>query len=741
MKHFIGFLLGFVSVMLVNASNPVPALVWQTLGNEPYGKKAKYVQRFTLSNHQDVKRLCFNQFARPMRALNPADTLVEIVPGYYYVDSERFGGNEPIDIDIEVIGWIEMRAYIPDGFHAISNDDKLMPVEFSRKTLFAEPEMRNFPGRDRHSYGDKIYKRNAELAFEGKAGVFDIVPSFKSVEICPGSFTEGLPIEERIVESDRPEYYRMTIKPEGALIEAADSATARMAHRILKNKLLAPNKGKIPCAVIEDYPDYGYRGMMVDVARNFIRPSELEDLVRLMSDYRFNRLHFHPVDDEAWRLEIQGLPELTEIGARRGYTLGGDDFLPQIFAGDGNPETVSGTANGYYSKHDFINLLRLCDSLGIKVITEIESPGHARAALRAMEARARRTGDKTYLMSEPEDTSSYTSAQSFRDNVMNPALEGTYRFIDKVVDEIRDMYRQAGVPFIGIHLGGDEVPGGAWDSSSAAAHLCDSLGIEGTHALQGYYSRRIAQSMKDRGITLYGWQELGVGYDESFNAEVAPVVGGINCWRNLLPPEKNVARKAIKAGFPVILSNVDYFYVDQVYDFNPEENGLFWGGAVDEFQTLKGYGDTLCPPVQNAAGKVIGVQGQLFGETIRNYKQLQTYLFPKMLGIAERGWNSRPTYTEKEYNRVLATKELPVLVENGVAIHLRAPGIIVENGVVKMNTPFAGGEIRYTIDGSEPTSESMLYEGEFVLPESAKEIRARWYNLDTESVTTLLYVI
>lgn len=725
---------------IIGAYAANPEVEWKNFRHELAGKRTKYVQRFTLSNHEDVKRLCFNEFARPMRAINPADTLVEIVPGYYYIDSERFGGKDPIDIDIEVTGYFETMAYLPGGFHAIDSAGKTVPVKFSHGPLFGSPELRNVPGRDRHVYGDSVFRRNEELAFSGKAGVFDIVPSFKSVKITKGAFKSGLPVEEKIIKADKPEFYRITLTPKGAVIEAADKATLRMARRTLERQLLKPNHGEIPCAVIEDYPDFPYRGMMIDVARNFIRPAELYNLVELMADYRFSRLHFHPTDDEAWRLEIPGLPELTEYGSRRGYTLDGKDFLPQIFAGDGNPETQEGTANGYYSKQDFIHLLRLCDSLGIKVITEIESPGHGRAAIKAMEYRERKTGDGSYLMSEKNDTSYYVSAQAFHDNIMNPALPGTYKFINKVVDEIRGMYDEAGVPFIGIHLGGDEVPRKAWDGSPAVSHLSDSLGISGTHAVQGYYSRRIAGDMKKKDIPLYGWEELGVGYDDKFNAEVAPAVGGVNCWHNVRPVDRNVARRAIAGGYPVILSNVDYFYVDQIYTFHPEENGLYWGGQVDEFKTLKGYSDILCPPLDGAKGKVIGVQGQLFGETIRNYPQVQTYLFPKMLGIAERGWNSKPTYTDPEYNRLLATKILPGLVEDGVAIHLRAPGIIVREGKVLMNTPFAGGVVRYTLDGSEPTAQSAEYKGEFSLPEEVDEIRARWYNLGTESVTTLLYI-
>ena len=202
---------------------------------------------------------------------------------------------------------------------------------------------------------------------------------------------------------------------------------------------------------------------MIDIARNFYNPEQMQKIVGLMADYRLNTLHFHITDDEAWRLEIPGLPELTEVGSRRGYTLDSKDFLPGVFNGDGNPDSKAGTANGYFSRDEFISFLKYCDSIGISVIPEVESPGHARAAIMAMNAYERRTGDATYRLTEPGDTSVYTSAQDYHDNLMNPAMPGTYAFIAKIVDEIEAMYHEAGVTLPGIHLGGDEVPEGAWD--------------------------------------------------------------------------------------------------------------------------------------------------------------------------------------------------------------------------------------------------------------------------------------
>ena len=175
--------------------------------------------------------------------------------------------------------------------------------------------------------------------------------------------------------------------------------------------------------MVEDYPDFHYRGLMIDVSRNFIPLSQVQSVVYKMASLRMNRLHFHIVDDEAWRLEIPGLPELTSVGARRGYTTDEKDFLAQLFAGNGDPNSTGGTANGYITREEFKDFIAFCYSLGIEVIPEIESPGHARAAIKSMEARYRNTGDDTYLLREYGDTV-FTSAQSFHDNIMNPALPG-----------------------------------------------------------------------------------------------------------------------------------------------------------------------------------------------------------------------------------------------------------------------------------------------------------------------------
>ncbi|MDE7419578.1 MAG: family 20 glycosylhydrolase, partial [Muribaculaceae bacterium] len=688
----------FIPLFMTVAANQ-PTVSWKLFTNED----GQCIERFIVNHADSVSRLCFTQLPRPMKAISEGDSIVEINAGYYYLTSADFGTNkDDIIIDVECEWPLRSISEGPEAFHALSKDGSIIPVALFKKQSMIEAALNDEKWMKWVIPADSIYRLNEKIA-KGKApGPFDIAPSFKKIKLTEGTYTPGSPVKTALIQHENPEYYKITLTPEFALIEGASKKAVKMGVRMLERRLITTDTKSLPCVVIEDWPDYPYRGLMIDIARNFQTPETMRHIADLMADYRFNRLHFHITDDEAWRLEIRDLPELTDIGAKRGYTTDSRDFLPDIFAGTGDPNNNLPTANGHFTRQEFIDFIKYCDSIGISVIPEIESPGHARAAIKSMESRYLKTGDDTFRMIEDGDSSQYTTAQLYHDNLMNPALEGTYRFIGKVVDEIASMYKDAGVELIGIHLGGDEVPEGAWDGSHSANEMSEKFGLEGRHALQGEYVKRISRMMKERGIPLYGWQDICTDYDDAFHAEVAPTIGGMNCWVSPHTIEDNVAIKGVKAGYPVIISNVDYFYMDMLYTPHPEEKGLFWGGFTDELQTLSGYPDIICPLDGSEKGKVVGVSGQLFAETIRNREDMERLLFPKCLGLAERGWNNSPTYSEEDFNILIGTKELARLTNTGTEWHLRQPGIKIENGKIFMNSPYPDTEIHYELNGLNP---------------------------------------
>src|ERR1051325_8906758 len=255
-----------------------------------------------------------------------------------------------------------------------------------------------------------------------------------------------------------PEAYELVIDPAtGVRIVGVSSAGVFYGLQSLRTFLPPPTPAAglvLPATRVVDAPRFGYRGFMLDVARNFqTKPAVLRTL-DLLARYKLNVFHMHLTDDEGWRVEIAGLPELTTVGARRGHTLDSKRFLQPAF-GSG-PRVDQPWGSGFFSHADYIEIVRYAAARHIEVIPEIEMPGHARAAIKAMEARA----DRGHSLSEPEDRSVYTSVQGYPDNVINPALESTYRFIERVVGDLAAMHREAGAPLRHTHLGGDEGPGG-----------------------------------------------------------------------------------------------------------------------------------------------------------------------------------------------------------------------------------------------------------------------------------------
>ncbi len=714
---------------------------WTTLGNVAGNDGAiTYTQRFTVKGDTDFSRLAFNQFARKMKAVNPADTLIEIVPGYYAVASPRFAAADggPVTVDIETRGALQNICYGPDGVHIVRADGSTDPVEFVRADITASPELYSTAKSDLMPYGDIIFDKNASrpaVALDH----YDIIPSLKKVrklgfDIPPTSY------ELEFVKTDNPtpDWFRATVRSSKVTVETNNPGLAaeRLSRVLLSDR-------PVPAAVIEDWPDFPYRGLMIDIARNYQTPAEMRRVIDLMCRYGLNHLHFHIADDEAWRLEIPGLPELTEVGGRRGYTLDSADFLPQIFTGDGNPGSEN-SSNGHFTRRDFIDLLRYADERDVRVIPEIESPGHARAAIYAMEKRFRDTGDDTYRLIDPADTSAYTSAQAFHDNVMNLAMPGPVNFMTKVGREIKEMYREAGVVLPAIHIGGDEVAKGAWKGSPIARRYMAEHDMADERELHLIYIKELIGRYGELDIPISGWQEIAVGHGGEYDALVRPHVYSVNCW-STLGPQSSVTRKAAEGGYPTVLSNVDHFYLDMCYNRHPYERGLTWGGTVDEFDALHGYARRLCQVDSAAFGNVVGVSGQVFAETLRSGAMLETFLLPKMLGLAERAWNADSTYTDPQFNTIVAVKEMPFWLTRGYDFHLFQPGIRIVDGKVEMNAPYDSRllpvAVRYTLDGTEPDAGSPLYGGPFAAP-FAGQIRAKAFLIlarnTKESLTTIL---
>jgi len=562
--------------------------------------------------------------------------------------------------------------------------------------------------------------------------------------------------------------YRLEVLPRRVLVEGQDAegvfhGTQSLLALIPVSAYRKPGSPVLlEVVTVADAPRFPYRGMHLDVARNFHRKEEVLKLLDLMAFYKLNRFHLHLTDDEGWRLEIPGLPELTEVGSRRGHTEDESDCLVPSYASGPEPGTYPGS--GFYSREDYIEILKYAAARHIEVIPEIDLPGHARAAIVSMKERERRlviAGDPVkaveYRLHDPDDPSPYRSVQGWTDNVIDVCQDSTYRFLEKVVAEVKAMHDEAGVRLEFIHTGGDEVPAGVWEKAPQCQALTNLTGIERKRYLTGYFLERMTGLLSQHGLRLAGWEEVGL----TGSSHDKPELKGPNpafanrgfltyAWNSVWGwgGEANAYRLA-NAGYEVVLSNAPNLYFDLAYEKDPEEPGYYWAGFVDvrnawEFVPLdlyeSGGTDRMGNPIDSARyadavrpdaegrKRILGLQGQLWSENARSQELLEYMVFPKLLGMAERAWAPSPAWARernpkrraqleaKDWNQFvnrLGQIELPRFdqLPGGVGYRIAPPGAVIENGFLKANSAYPGLTIRYSTEGREPTWKSPLYSG------------------------------
>ncbi len=549
---------------------------------------------------------------------------------------------------------------------------------------------------------------------------------------------------------------------QGIRVVGASPAGVFYGLQSLRSLLPAPAPGKglvLEALFVRDAPRFGYRGFMLDVARNFQPKQDVLRVLDLMARYKLNAFHFHLTEDEGWRLEMPSLPELVSVGSRRGHTLDSSRHLPPHWGSGAVPDRPWGS--GHYTRAEYVEILRYAAARHIEVIPELEMPGHARAAIKAMEARFRERTQKgdaaagRYLLSDPADRSQYTSAQLYHDNVMNPALESTYAFIERVVADLVAMHKEAGVPLRNLHMGGDEVPNGVWERSPAAQDFMKQKGLKSADDLWFVFYGRVEQILRAHGIPLSGWEEIAVRKTKRDGQAVLvpnPMFGARG-WRayvwNNVPGwgAEDLAYRLANSGFEVVLCPVTNLYFDLAWNQNPEERGLDWGGYVDlrkPFQfvpydyyrnvRLDRRGQPVDPKLfvgkerlsDYGRDNVVGIQGNLWSETLGGENRLERQLLPKLLGLAERAWAKDPAWATEpdpaksealyneawsEFVNVVAKRELPRLEREGYEYRIPTPGLKAEGGAVLTSLEFQGLTLRYTTDGSEPTPKSAVVKG------------------------------
>ena len=632
-------------------------VVWTEGETLPDSKKAIHTMEITGLPKGTDWTLWFCQFRTPieMEEGSPA-SIVHLGGTLYRVVPEREADAGTMTLRYEARSLVN-HCRAPEGFFLQKKGGKPVPVKVSylwqpseRVPLFEWSRVDTTP--------------------------YDMVPRLKSVTSIPGEtdLAAAAVREEEPVAGKAPGWYRITVNGDVS-IAFGDEDGEYYAGVTLDNLRRNARGAAVPNGIVEDWPDLGYRGIMLDVSRNFTRKDDVLKLIDILAHYKLNRLHLHFGDDEGWRIEIDGLPELTSYGAFRGIpvlnedgSISEPDALFPAYCGTLDRNDRLSPGNGYYSKADFVDMLRYAWERRIRIIPEFDTPGHSRAAIKAMEYRFAKTGDDAFRLVEPEDTSVYNSVQDYNDNALNVALPATYAFIDKVFDGLIALYAEAGAPLEAIHIGGDEVPEGAWLGSPACKALMEKEGISDVAGLKEYFICNVLAIAEAKGVKIAGWQEVAQNLSPAAFERLKGSLSFINFWA-VSRGREELAYQFADDGIDVVLSNAPNNYFDFAYSYDKEERGHSWGGYVDERRSFSFLPYNMYQSVrwddkgrlntkfaQASEGKpalteegrshIKGVSGHLWAETIRSFDHVTYYLFPKALGMAERGWNASPVWED-----------------------------------------------------------------------------------------------
>ncbi|GLQ72191.1 beta-N-acetylhexosaminidase [Vibrio penaeicida] len=516
--------------------------------------------------------------------------------------------------------------------------------------------------------------------------------------------------------------------------------------------LVTVGSTELPKVTVDyDAPRFDYRGMHMDVSRNFQTKEQVLKFLDQMAAYKMNKFHFHLADDEGWRLEIPGLPELTDVGAKRCHDLDETTcLLPQLGSG---PDQAA--EKQYYSVADYAEIVAYAHARNIQVIPSMDMPGHSKAAVVAMEARYNTyaaQGDlvkaEEYLLTDPDDTTKYFSVQNYTNNTINPCMESSFKFMDKVIGEIVNQHRDAGQPLTDYHIGADETAG-AWVESP----LCKEMfavewnGINNVDDLGPYFIQRISWILEKYSLTLAAWND-GLKHGEYINPHTLAGEGtSAYAWSTLFWGGADETHTIANTGYEVVVSSPDSTYFDFPYEVDPAEPGYYWGSRETDTREVFGFMpenlpansetmlDRMGAPMEYAAGGVAlnrsfkGIQGHLWSETIRTARQQDYMAFPRVLAMAERAWskadweldyNASTTFKSnvdgfvgtshvdtatrdaewETFANALGYKELAKLDQAGVYYRLPVPGAKIEAGKLVANSSFPGVTIQYSEDGT-----------------------------------------
>lgn len=560
--------------------------------------------------------------------------------------------------------------------------------------------------------GNFHFSAKTSFAVENE-GQAEQVRQFTELLTRAGGFTPRIKIDSRkgdvclVTDATlKSEAYKLEITIKKITIRASDLQGFYYALQSIRQLLPSAIESEqvtenvdwtVPALTITDQPRFGYRGLLVDVARFFSPKENLLRIIDCMAMLKLNKLHLHMVDDNGWRIEIKKYPLLTEIGSCR------VDRPGKTFPERRNPRQGEPTVEkGFYTQDEIREIVRYAQERHIEVIPEIEMPAHSNAALAAYPLLSCPVVDK-FIGVLPGLGGNHA------DVIFCAGNDSVFTFLQDILDEVLELF-----PSKYIHLGGDEARKTHWEECPLCQTRMKAESLENTEELQGYFMARVARYVQNKGREVIGWDELT-------NARI-PEGSIILGWQGY----GQAALKAAELGHRFIMTPARILYLIRY-------QGPQWFEPITYFgnNTLKDVYDY--EPVQKdwtpqAASLLMGVQACMWTEFCNSPADVDYLLFPRLSALAEVAWTKPARKNWASYLKAM----------DHFNEHLAAKGIVYARSMYNIQqtvTPKEGRlqveldcirpdvQVRYTMDGSVPTAQSPLYTKPLMLTE-AKTIKA-----------------
>jgi hexosaminidase len=462
-----------------------------------------------------------------------------------------------------------------------------------------------------------------------------------------------------------------------------------------------------PCITITDYPRFGWRGLMFDVARHFFTKQEVKAFIDEMVKYKFNLLHLHLTDDEGWRVEIKSLPKLTQVGAwrvKREGTFGSfDNPAPD------EPKDYG----GFYTQDDIRELVQYAKDRFVNILPEVDIPGHSLAAVASYPELSCTAGADSYRVRSGEKIMNWYRGgfSALYDNTLCPANEKVYPFLDKVFTEIAALF-----PFPYIHVGGDECAKNFWEQSDAVKQLVKKEGLKSMEEVQSYFEKRVEKIIESKGKKVIGW-------DEILEGGLAPNAA-VMSWRGVAG---GIA--AAKLKHSVVMSPTTFVYLDYMQGDAAIEPPVYATLRLNTVYSYEPVPDSVDPKY------IIGGQANLWTEQVYNMRHLEYMVWPRSLAVAEdfwspkekKDWNRFAHKVETQFDRMDVEQVKYARSMFDAIITPRKDVNAYDSITVDLGTEVSGLDIYYSFDNSNPDNFYPKCTGTLSIPKEAAWLKVITY--------------